>query len=584
MGAFISKSWKTLASAALGIVAFLFWWMKYPSALAFHEQFQLFQFDGQYFAERMAQPGGTARWLAEFLVQFYNNPLFGAVVLAVLYILIQRLCWALIQRNGKGAFPLSLAYPLSFIPVLMIWYLMGDTNVMLTFVVAFLLALVAMCAWPEGKRAKVAYVGVGLPFVYWLVGPAMLMVALYAALTLVAERRAKGVALAALVILYGVACVLVSVLWAPYPLSRLFRGIDYYRFPLVVSYVMEAAMVVAALLPSVASWLCRKVRPRTAYVAGLAAMLVALALWLVPSSYDAKTYELIEYDYLVRTGQWNAILDKATKRQPDLPMSVCATDLALGMTNQMGERLFCFFQRGTQGLLPDFERNFASTMLTGEAYFQLGMVNTAQRFAFEAMESLPDYNKSCRAVKRLAETNLINGQYEVAEKYLSMLDKTLFYRKWAQRTRQLLGDEQAIDASPVYGKMRRWSFDGDFLFSDREKDRMIGQLFLRDSTNTMAMQYLLAHPLLQGDLNTFMQYLQVVRHKANYNPSLCQQAVVMAYARRGETPPEGFVSPQVINDFTQFSRIVSAEGYNAPALENFRNTFWYYILQNQRQQ
>ncbi|KAA6305365.1 hypothetical protein EZS27_042983, partial [termite gut metagenome] len=42
------------------------------------------------------------------------------------------------------------------------------------------------------------------------------------------------------------------------------------------------------------------------------------------------------------------------------------------------------------------------------------MINTAQSFAFEAMEVIPDYQKSVRCIKRLAETNLINSQYEVA--------------------------------------------------------------------------------------------------------------------------------------------------------------------------
>mgnify|MGYP000750805498 CR=1 FL=1 len=35
---------------------------------------------------------------------------------------------------------------------------------------------------------------------------------------------------------------------------------------------------------------------------------------------------------------------------------------------------------------------------------------------FEAMEAIPDYKKSGRAYMRLAETNLINGQYAVAAK------------------------------------------------------------------------------------------------------------------------------------------------------------------------
>ena len=44
---------------------------------------------------------------------------------------------------------------------------------------------------------------------------------------------------------------------------------------------------------------------------------------------------------------------------------------------------------------------------------------------FEAMEAIPDYKKSGRAYMRLAETNLINGQYAVAAKYLRALQHYL---------------------------------------------------------------------------------------------------------------------------------------------------------------
>jgi hypothetical protein len=127
---------------------------------------------------------------------------------------------------------------------------------------------------------------------------------------------------------------------------------------------------------------------------GGAIMALGLAVFLlvaIPVAFDAKKYELMEYDYLVRIKDWNGIIAKAEQQTPDKPMSVSATNLALAMTNQLGERAFEFYQRGSQGLLPPFERNYATTQLTGEIYFHLGLVNTAQRLAFEAMEAISNY-------------------------------------------------------------------------------------------------------------------------------------------------------------------------------------------------
>jgi hypothetical protein len=293
--------------------------------------------------------------------------------------------------------------------------------------------------------------------------------------------------------------------------------------------------------------------------------------------YDKKKYELIEYDYLVRVRDWNAIIAKAEKQTPDLPMSVSATNLALAMTNQLGDRAFEFYQRGPQGLFPKFERNFASSQLTGEIYFHLGLINTAQRLAFESMEAIPNYNKSARVVKRLAETNIINGQYKIAEKYLRMLEKTIFYRLWAQRMIAILGNEQAINDHPLYGTLRQYKLQEDILFSDGELDHICGLLFLHNQQNLMAAQYLLMIPLLNRDIELFMAYVKAVQNRIQYNPRSCQEAIAFAFMRQGQQPPRGIVNPMILNQMDDFARIYSSNK-NSPELHRFKNSVWNYLM------
>jgi hypothetical protein len=181
-------------------------------------------------------------------------------------------------------------------------------------------------------------------------------------------------------------------------------------------------MALGVIVPLLAYWLPAVSKRRWLVSLGTALVLLVAFLMLRPVFYEARKYEVMEYDYLVRCQDWNAIIAKADKKTPDLPMTVCATNLALGMKGLLGERLFDFYQNGRQGLVPPFTRNFSTIMLTGEVYWQLGLVNTAQRFAFESMEAIPNYTKSSRAVKRLVETNLVNGEYKVARKYLCLLE------------------------------------------------------------------------------------------------------------------------------------------------------------------
>ncbi len=557
----LSRYWKVGLTVLFGLAVFLFWQYRYPFVLAYQEQLQLFLFDDDYFCERMSEPGGLARYIAEFMVQFYNLVTIGAAVIALLFVLVQRLMWRLMSFKTDGS------YLLSFLPVVLLWYAMGDESVMLTYVIALIMALSVALAWSrwfaDGVLWKKFIVAlVIIPMLYWLIGPMVLLVALMMMPWLVSVSA----------VVYALGLMLLSAHFLPFPMMRVMLGISYYRIPVTLPYMLMVIPVVAAFI----TWSSRMDWLRWKYMGPLSVGVLVLGLLFVPRGYDARKYGLIEYDYLVRVGDWNAIIQKAERQMPDLPMSVSATNLALGMTNQLGDRAFDFYQRGTGGLLPRFERNFATAQLTGEIYFHLGLVNTAQRFAFEAMEAIPNYNKSARVVKRLAETNLINGQYEVARKYLQMLEKTVFYRLWAQRTMAMLGDEKAINGHPLYGMLRQYRLQDDFLFSERELDKICGQLFIHNQQNMMAAQYLLMMPLLDGDVARFMNYAQYVQGKIAYNPRHCQEAIAFAFFQQRQQPPQGLVNQLTLQQMNEFARVYGSDK-NSPALAQFKNTVWYYL-------
>ena len=574
----LSKYWKIGVSLLFGVAVFLFWWLACPALLSFQEQYQLFLMDGDYIGQLLAVPDGFARCVAEYLTQYYINHALGALVLAIIFVIIHRLVWRLMAAVSDTA---SGHYALSFIPVLSLWLMLGDESVLLTFAIALILALATMWVYEvAGKRLRVYLIILLIPLLYWLAGPVVLMFAAWVTIRQFQTMDSKwtGLLIGVLAIIYALACILVSSWLVPYPLFRLFYGIDYYRFVEVYYWMFLFTMVLSVVIPAVMFWVPMLRRGR---VTGCVEAVILLAAFLLlrPSFYDSRKTEVMEYDYLVRCQNWSAILAKADKKSPDLPMTVCATNLALGMSGQLGERLFDYYQNGMQGLVPLFERNFASILLTGEVYWQLGLVNNAQQFAFEAMEAIPNYAKSCRAVKRLAETNLVNGEYAVARKYLQMLQKTLAYHQWAERTLPLLGNEKAINEHSVYGRMRQIRLKDDFLFSERELDKIFGQLVMHNQRNGLALQYLLAAPLLNRDVNTFMNYMIYVDGlHLGYRPRSCQEAVVFAYAQRKQRPPQGYVNDMVLRQFGEYLNIYSQGGKDASQLARFKNTAWYYFM------
>ena len=516
------KSWKPLLSLLFGVAVVIFWSVPYMSGLCFQEQYQMFLFDIGYFLERIVLPGGLADYISEFLVQFYYMPVLGGTIIALLLMSIQAISWGLMKQYGMKA--VSPGYLLSFVPSIVLWCAMGDQNLLLSFVVALSGAL--LMGWIHNRfhnrLVKVVFELVSTALVYWLLGP---VVFLYAALMIgdtLMKGKQNGHILASLgysacLLILTVAWILLTTQSLQYPLYRIFSGLNYYRYPGTVSplpldvMIWTVVVVFFGMVPDGHAWIKKLQQSKVVMV--LAYVLVIVASWFgIKASFDAMTYDLIDYDFLVRTEQWDKIIEKAEKKPATTPLSVSCVNLALSQKGMLADRLFEFYQNGGEGLFPTFTRDMISPVSTAEIFFRLGMVNDAERYMFEAQEAIPNYRKSARLTRRIIECEIINGNYKVAAKLLRRLQKTLFYSNWANQTMALLGNEKAINQHPIYGKLRKYrEKKQDFLFSDREMDQMLGLLFLNDNHNRMAYEYLVCYELLQRDMEKFMQYYPLGR-------------------------------------------------------------------------
>lgn len=181
-------------------------------------------------------------------------------------------------------------------------------------------------------------------------------------------------------------------------------------------------------------------------------------------------------------------------------------------------------------------------------------------------------------MRRLAETAMIRGDVKVAEKYLKMLTHTIFYKKWAQRNLQLLKTPRGIDNHTLYGTLRRHIPYNDNLYSEDDIDKSFGQMYLKDTSNTLARQYLVVYPLLERNLDKFMQYMQMVAEKdPAYNPLLAQEGAAFYFMSKGMTPPPGLVSPAATRALQQFSRAWTTK--DTAALAPFKGSLYYYLME-----
>lgn len=591
---YLKRHYPLLLSLLFAIAVALFWVFPYRCALSYQEQYQLFLFTPSYFTERMSVPGGLADYVAEFITQFYYVYALGAMLLALVFFCLQRLTWVLMRRCGAS----ETWYVLSFVPAIALWAYMGNESVLLSLAIALLgleelmLHYIIVVDHSRSWRAPALYLLLAFPLGYWLLGPVVLGL-----LAIIPYRPSRPLAepdsrvrprwswVPGAAVFY-ISIVVLCGTFLQYPYYKLFGGINYFRYPAVIPTVQWVVLALFALLPLVAARLPRLEGRRA--VRAAVAQLVVLVLGTVPLlrfSFDRATYELISYDYLVRTHQWQRIIDKAERHQASSPMSVSCVNLALAMQGQLCDRLFEFYQNGAEGLFPTFTRDMTSPLPTAEAFYWLGMVNDAERYTFEAQEAIPNYRKSGRLTRRLAQCELINGHYAVAAKYLRLLEHSLFYRQWAKRQERFLYNDAAVSADPEYGRLRDLRIKRrDYLFSDQEMDQMLGFLLIDNKKydNRMAYEYLVAYELLQRDLQRFMQYYPLGRYvQFDHIPNAIQQVLIGSWLQRHNTLQDMPYSVDRVNveQTVQFIQAYMSRRDN-PVLNQppLSHNAWHYLL------
>lgn len=587
------KTWKPLLSLLFGVAVVIFWAVPYVGGLCFQEQYQMFLFDSGYFLERIVLPGGLADYISEFLVQFYYMPVLGGAIIALLLMGIQTAVWGLMKQYGaRHDFP---GYLLSFLPSIALWCAMGDQNVLLSFVVALFGALVI--GWIHNRfhnrLVKVVFELVSTALVYWLLGPVVFLYAVLMIGDTLKNAKQKGnvfsgIGYSVCILVLTIAWILLTTQTLQYPLYRIFAGLNYYRYPGAISPLPFVVMVWAVVIPFLGMIPCRQKSlqklQQSKVVIVLSYVLVIVASWFgIKASFDEMTYELIDYDFLVRTEQWDKIIEKAEKKPATTPLSVSCVNLALSQKGMLADRLFEFYQNGGEGLFPTFTRDMILPVSTAEIFFRLGMVNDAERYMFEAQEAIPNYRKSARLTRRIIECEIINGNYKVAAKLLRRLQKTLFYSNWANQTMALLGNEKAINRHPIYGKLRKYrEKKQDFLFSDREMDQMLGLLFLNDNHNKMAYEYLMCYELLQRDMEKFMQYYPLGRFVGyDHIPRTFQEILIGNWMKTHSDPrtiPYS-VDAQNVNNTLNFIQLYM-QNPKDPQLgqQPYVSNAWHYVM------
>lgn len=495
---------KVVIPVAFAALSSWFWIVLSPGALAFLETTQYFPLTMARFGHALSWPGGFAEWLSGFFVQFFTCPVLAGLTVTAFLCAIQFLSWKVtgtFARQGD-----EVSYPLSFIPSFCAWAFLCVLGSMFTSIVAIAITLGAYLLSARLKKSPfLVHVSLTV-LLYHLCGPVSVLYLFLAFEKAALEVDKAGIAAVAAASLAWAAMPFVWSHLSQYPLRELFLGIDYFnqpgRYPSTL--VVLAVSVAAVSLVSPFTGILGESGTLRRVVSWTLALLVFAGGWFyVTRNCDPLRERVLQYDRLCLERDWDAVEAKGREFTPVSLPEISAVNLALAKKGKLLDEMFSFPQPGATGLFPDYAMGYLMALTAGEAVYHAGLLNVARHYAFEEYESYPNYHESARHIKRLAEIDMINGNWRLARRYLKALEPTLAYGKWAK---SFLESPGTLLDNPEYADLSRFRDESDYLYndsSDDDKRLALRRIVARDGKRSIASDYLLAYDLLARDLRSF---------------------------------------------------------------------------------
>lgn len=249
-------------------------------------------------------------------------------------------------------------------------------------------------------------------------------------------------------------------------------------------------------------------------------------------------------------------------------------NLAQARKGKLAEGLLNYYRENTRSLLiPVREKESSfSIAAAGEAWFQMGDMTMAEHATLLGM-IFSRHHTGSRAIRRLAEINLIQGETAAAEKYLHMLSKSQPHRKWAEE--HTPGKQTASVAQFISRKKQQLPTSDTIRLAGQNRASLLN-LVQSNPGNSLARDYLLCQDLLTKNLHAFaVDYMNYAN--GIYTPLYAQAMLIVK-----SVEPELLANCQMPmnNDILQqqqayLSQYQKNQG-KASAMAAFRNTYWYY--------
>ena len=255
-------------------------------------------------------------------------------------------------------------------------------------------------------------------------------------------------------------------------------------------------------------------------------------------------------------------------------------NLALAETGQLADKIFHYTQAGSNGILVSWDLTEESGEILSDHYWSMGHVAYAQRMAFESgVLDEGEYNP--KMIRRLIETNLVFGAYDVARKYIDILSTRPGDKAIADRYRPFLDNDALVEADPVLGPRRRCIPEKDFISLVRGIDEDLKDIIRANPSYRNAIEYLGVLYLLDFEMDKFREMLDEFygTEALPTLPASFEEAACMLSALDRDYWKQVGVSQATYQRYRDFKKRIGT----GLSMDKFKDTFWYYIMRANNQ-
>lgn len=578
-----------LLAGSVFLALFILFELVFKYQFYYIEQLQLFIFSSDYLYSTILPVGGVAAYVSSFLVQFFILPYAGAFITALLLTIICIQTRFILKKSSNH----PILFFLYVLPAIFLAAIQADLNYTLQGTVAYCIMLISLQVFFlfKQQRFKLLYALLSSILLFWLAGS----IAILFALSIICIELIKNPKQ-----FYWFTIPLLTVSFLCY-LSVRYGFISEFKFAFLPDMYYHSMLDAPTLI--YASWIAL---PITILVSafspfknnykgwklylgqGVQVVAVLLIAHLsITKLMDKAALKFQRLDYYAREENWDQLISymgNDPKASNNL-LYLAYINIAFIEKGELADKAFSFHQKGIEGLLLPWNKTVTSSIVLSDFHFATGNIALSLEMAFEGNLAIPG-SMGPRTLQRMIQSNLIYGSYPVAEKYLNLFSKTLFYAKWAEVHQKFLYNDEAIESDSLLGEKRKCLVENNMLAGIHIPEEL-QRIAQANPNNQSAIEVLGVSYLLMKDIGSFKQLIETYYGTPVLPqlPKSFQEAIFIiaemdtAYWKRFDIPES------IVKQFTEFKKPLLAYRNNPSSLpgllnRSFGTTYWFYYIFN----